>query len=236
MTTPPGGGRGNGNHERRDDAQGTLALAETLWRLDAIQFGDFSPGRTVRNSPVYVNAKLLISRPDALKKAVGLIEEELLASLAMRNRTVEPFDAIAGVPIGGLHIATALALQMNVPLLYVRPPRSADEVARPHIEGIYRPGQRALIVDDLAAGGGSLVETVLALRDAGLHVSDAVVLIDREQGAARRLHSMGVRLHPLLTLEVMLTYLESRGLIRTEEYERSMAYIHREGEPRSEFD
>ena len=46
--------------------QGRLWLADTLWRLGAIQFGDFSLGRTVRNSPVYVNAKLLISRPDAL--------------------------------------------------------------------------------------------------------------------------------------------------------------------------
>ncbi len=230
--------RSNGDtHGRRDnDAQGRLLLAETLWKLGGVQFGDFSLGRTVRNSPVYVNAKLLISRPDALKKTVGLIEEELLAGLTMRNRTIEPFDAIAGVPIGGLHIATALALQMNIPLLYVRPPRSADEVARPHIEGIYRPGHRALVVDDLAAGGGSLVDTVLALRDAGLHVSDAVVLIDREQGAERRLHSMGVRLHAVLSLEVMLTFLESKEYLRADDYERAMAYIRREGEPRSEFD
>ncbi|MDO9445687.1 MAG: phosphoribosyltransferase family protein, partial [Dehalococcoidia bacterium] len=170
-----------------DDAQGRLWLAETLWRLGAIQFGDFSLGRTVRNSPVYVNAKLLISRPDALKRTVRLIEDELEMGMVLRKPTVQPFEAIAGVPIGGLHIATALALQMEKPLLYLRPPRSPDEVVAPHVEGIYRPGQRVLVVDDLAAGGGSLVETVVGLRDAGVHVMNAVVLIDREQGAARRL-------------------------------------------------
>ncbi len=218
------------------DAQGRLWLAETLWRLGAIQFGDFSLGRTVRNSPVYVNAKLLISRPDALKRTVRLIQEELELGMAMRNRLVEPFDAIAGVPIGGLHIATALALQMDRPLLYLRPPRSPEEVMSPNVEGIYRPGQRVLIVDDLAAGGGSLVETVEGLREAGLMVNNVVVLVDREQGAARRLEAMGVHVHSVLTLEVMLTYLHSAGHLSRVDYDRSTAYLRREGEPRSEFD
>ena len=144
--------------------------------------------------------------------------------------------AIAGVPIGGLHIATALSLQMDRPLLYLRPARDPDEVLAPHVEGIYRPGQHVLVVDDLAAGGGSLVETIEGLRDAGLIVANAVVLIDREQGAARRLEAMGVRMHSILTLEVLLTYLHSAGHVNREDYDRSQGYLRREGEPRSEFD
>ena len=216
--------------------RGRLWLAETLWKLGSVQFGDFTLGRTVRGSPVYVNAKLLISRPDALLEVARLVEDEIRMALAMRNQPIEPFDSIAGVPIGGLHIATALSLQMQVPLLYVRPPREPVEVAAPQIEGIYRPGQMALIVDDLAAGGGSLLETADALRRAGLKVRDAIVLIDREQGAAQRLEGIGIRLHPILTLEVMLTYLHSQGRIQPDDYERAMAYIRRETEPRSEFD
>ena len=76
----------------------------------------------------------------------------------------------------------------------------------------------------------------MALRNAGLMVSDAVVLVDREQGAARRLEGMGVRFHALLTLETTLRYLESAGHIAAEDFERAMAYLRREGEPRSEFD
>lgn len=220
----------------REDAKGRLWLGDTLWRLGAIQFGDFSLGRTVRNSPVYVNAKLLISRPDALKRTVRLIQDELELGMAMRNRIVEPFDAIAGVPIGGLHIATALSLQMDRPLLYLRPARDPDEVLAPHVEGIYRPGQRVLVVDDLAAGGGSLVETIEGLRDAGLIVSNAVVLIDREQGAAKRLEAIGVRMHSVLSLDVLLTYLHSAAHVSREDYDRFQGYQRREGEPRSEFD
>ncbi|TAK80842.1 MAG: phosphoribosyltransferase [Dehalococcoidia bacterium] len=218
------------------DPQGRLWLADTMWRIGAIQFGDFSLGRTVRNSPVYVNAKLLISRPDALKRTARLIQDELELEMLKRQRTVDPFDAIAGVPIGGLHVATALALQMEKPLLYIRPAQDSEQAATPQIEGIYRPGMRVLIVDDLAAGGGSLVTTAESLRNAGLMVSDAVVLLDREQGAARRLEATGVRMHSLLSLAVVLTYLDSASLLREGDFDRAMAYLRREGEPRSEFD
>jgi orotate phosphoribosyltransferase/uridine monophosphate synthetase len=218
------------------DATGRFWLADVLWRLGGVQFGDFSLGRTVRHSPVYVNPKLIIARPAALSRVATLLEEELRMAMTMRNRPIASFDLLAGVPIGGLHIATALALQMRTPLLYARPDGPLDDEERPHIEGIYRPGQTALVLDDLATGGGSLVDTVSRLRRAGLHVRDAMVLIDREQGAHRRLEAMGVRLHPILSIEVLLTYLHSTGRIADEDHRRAMHYLRREGEVRSEFD
>jgi orotate phosphoribosyltransferase/uridine monophosphate synthetase len=221
----------NGN-----DARGPLWLAEVMWDLGCVQFGDFSLGRTARNSPVYLNPKLLVSRPDALARVAALIESELQMKIALRNRQVDPFDLIAGVPIGGLHIATALALQMRVPLIYARTDPLALVGERTHIEGIYRPGQTVLIVDDLATGGGSLVDTAEALRQQGLYVRDALVLINREQGAAQRLREAGVRLHPVLALEVLLTYLHEQGRLPSADYERAIAYLSREGDARSEFD
>ena len=226
MTAPRDGG----------NQGGPFWLADLLWRLGSVQFGDFTLGRTVRHSPVYLNPKLIISRPAALIRVAGLIEDELRTSMAMRNRAITSFELLAGVPIGGLHIATALALQLRTPLLYARPSANPDEETRPHIEGIYRPGQTALVVDDLAAGGGSLVQTATQLRRAGLHVRDAVVLVDREQGAARRLEAIGVRLHPMLTLEALLNYLNSAGRLQEDDYRRAMRYLHTEGEARSEFD
>ena len=225
MTNGPAGGQ----------ASGRFWLAGELWQLGAVQFGDFSLGRTVRHSPVYVNPKLIIARPSVLARIAILIDDELRMAMAMRNRPLEPYDLLAGVPIGGLHIATALALQVRTPLLYARPGVLQDE-ERPHIEGIYRPGQTALLVDDLATGCGSLVDTAARLRRAGLHVRDAVVLIDREQGARRRLESIGIRLHAMLTMEMLLTYLHSSGRVTDEDFRTAMHYIEREGEARSEFD
>ena len=208
-----------------------------LWRLGSVQFGDFSLGRTVRNSPVYINPKLVISQPDSLARVAQLIDEELQLAMSLRNPHVERFDIVAGVPIGGLHIATALSLQMRVPLVYARPRAPGDDPEeRPQIEGSYGPGQTALIVDDLAAGGGSLVDTARGLRRAGLRIRDAVVVVDREQGATRRLEALGVRLHPTLTLEVLLTFLHGEQRIGGDDYRQAMDYLHREGELRSEFD
>ncbi len=220
-----------------EEPRGRLWLADLLWRLGCVQFGDFSLGRTVRNSPIYINPKLIVSQPVSLARVGRLMDEELRLAMSMRNPHVERFDLIAGVPIGGLHVATVLSLQMRIPLVYPRPRAAGDEPAqRPQIEGSYRPGQTTLVVDDLAAGGGSLVHTVESLRRAGLRVRDAAVLIDREQGARRRLEALGVRLHPTLTLDVLLTYLHGSDRIGTDDYRRSMDYLHREGEPRSEFD
>ena len=68
MTDPP---------DKFDQSQlsGRLWLAEALWKLGSIQFGDFTLGRTVRNSPVYLNAKLLISRPADLRRTAQLIAD-----------------------------------------------------------------------------------------------------------------------------------------------------------------
>ncbi len=220
-------------------SHGRLWMADLLWRLGSVQFGDFSLGRTVRNSPVYINPKLVISRPEELARVVQVMDEELRLAMALRNPHVRRFDLIAGVPIGGLHIATALSLQMRVPLVYVRPappPDDSGSAPRVQIEGAYRPGQTALIVDDLAAGGGSLVDTATRLRRAGLMVRDAMVLVDRQQGASSRLERLGVRLHSALTLEVLLNHLQGEGRISHEDYRSAIEYLHREGDLRSEFD
>lgn len=210
------------------ELHGRLWLAEALWKLGSIQFGDFSLGRTVRNSPVYVNAKLLISRPAELKRTAQLIADELRMGQTMRNRQIEPFDVIAGVPIGGLHIATALSLEIETPLLYVRPSQLRDIGYTSQIEGIYTPDQSIVIVDDLAAGGGSLVKTIERLREAGLRVHDAVVLIDREQGASVQLKTLGVHLHSILTLDVILEYLHSANHINDQNFDASRSYLNRE--------
>ena len=85
-----------------------LWLAETLWELGAVQFGKFTLGRTTVDSPVYVNLRLLIGHPTALWRAAHIIWDELQALQRMRHPQVQPFDLVAGVPFGGLHIATQI--------------------------------------------------------------------------------------------------------------------------------
>ncbi len=199
-----------------------LWLAQTLWKLGAIQFGNFTLGRTAVNSPVYVNLRLLISNPTALQRAARVILDEVAALQSMREPHVAPFDLVAGVPFGGLHLATAYSLTAKVPMIYLHP---RQDRAGSDIEGLYSPNQTALIIDDLITGGGSIVETALILEEAGIRVRDAVALMDRQQGGRERLRQFGINLVSVLTLEVTLNYLMSSGKISEEWYRRSMEYL-----------
>jgi orotate phosphoribosyltransferase/uridine monophosphate synthetase len=201
--------------------RGNLWLADTLWKLGAIEFGDFTLGQTAVHSPVHVNLRLLVSKPTALQRAARVIRDEVEARRRMLNPRVAPFQLVAGVPFGGLHLATAFSLRAKVPLIYLRTrrPKSAQ------IEGLYEPGQTVLIIDDLITGGHSIVDTAERLEKAGLQVRDALVLVDRQQGGRQRLKRHGINLISVLTLEVVLNYLMSSGRISEEWYRRSLDYL-----------
>lgn len=209
-----------------------LWLAETLWNLGAVQFGSFTLGRTTVDSPVYVNLRLLISHPTALWQAAHIIWEEIQALQRMLNPQVQPFDLVAGVPFGGLHVGTAFSLTAKVPMIYLHP--RLDDLGN-DVEGIYHPNQTALIMDDLLAGGGSILETALQLGEAGLIVGDAVVLLDRQQGGRERLRRQGINLVSLLSLEVLMNHLMSSEKISRDWYRKTMEFLethrHLEGEP-----
>ena len=201
---------------------GNLWLAEELWKLDAIEFGDFTLGRTAVHSPMYINLRRLISNPKALARCARIIREELETLMSMRNPHVQPFSLVAGVPFGGLHVATAFSLAVNTPMIYIHPP-STDKADV--IEGIYVRGQTCLVIDDLITGGGSILQTAATLTEAGLLVRDAVTLIDRQEGGRAALKAAGINLIAILTLEQIANYLMSAGHIQEETYRKAMAYI-----------
>ena len=198
-----------------------LWLAQALWKLGAVQFGSFTVGRTTVDSPVYLNLRLLISNPTALWRAAHVILDEVLALQAMRNPQIAPFDFVAGVPFGGLHLATAFSLTAKVPMIYVHP-KDGESV----IEGLWDTGQRVLIIDDLITTGGSILETTRLLEDAGLICRDVVVLLDRQQGARERLRRHGYNLISILGIEPLLNHLMSTGKIKEDSFRRSIEYIH----------
>jgi len=203
-------------------SQSNLWLADTLWRLGAVQFGDFTVGRTTVHSPIHVNLRLLIAHPTALARAAHIVLTELQALQSMRNPQIDPFDLVCGVPFGGLVVAEAFSLSSKIPLIYLHPRK--DDLDS-DVEGIYHPSQTALIMDDLITGGGSIVLTANRLRDEGLFVRDAVVLFDRQSGGRAKLVEAGMRLVSVLTLEVLLTYLRSTGKIGEEWHRKSMAFF-----------
>jgi len=208
-----------------DPDPGNLWLARSLWDSGAIQFGSFNIGTTVA-SPIYINARRLISNPRTLRRIGELLADETRTLTGMLHPHLSPFELVAGVPLGGLHLATSFSLTADVPLIYPNPKAREHEVYE-EIEGAYVPGQTVLLVDDLITGGSSVVETAETLRSAGLMVHDAIVLIDRQAGGQASLEEAGIKLHPLLTIESLLNYLVARELITQAQYARALTYVSR---------
>lgn len=205
------------------DEPGNLWLARALWDSGGIMFGDFDLGATL-GSPVYINVRRLIAHPWALRRIGELLNDETRMLGGMLRPTIAPFELIAGVPMGGLHAATAFSLSSNVPMIYVHPSSQIRHVAE-EIEGAYYPGQTVILVDDLMTRGGSLSETADLLRSAGLMVQDAFVLIDRGAGGVERLRREGINVHSLLTLQGLLNYLLTRELITEAMYAKCLTWL-----------
>ncbi|MGH2365564.1 MAG: orotate phosphoribosyltransferase [Chloroflexota bacterium] len=200
-----------------------LWLARTLHRLGAVRFGDFNLGRSTVHSPIYIDLKVMLGDPSVLRNAARLIQQETRFGQSLLRTKVGWFDVAAGVPYGGLHLATAFSLATNTPLIYVRQPKEDSEGHV--IEGVRQPGWTALIVDDLVTGGRSILETATLLRREGVQVQDVIVLLDRDQGAADRLKGEGLHLISILKLPVMLNLYASEGWITSDQHQQAMDYI-----------
>ena len=201
-----------------------LWLAQTLFDLGGVQFGNFTVSESAVSSPVFVNPKVLISNPTALRVASKLMQQEINLAQSLRRARAHPFAVVAGVPVGGLLLATAFSLETNIPMIYarVRP----EGTGKRGIEGRFNMGDTALIIDDLITRGSSVLETAELLEENRIKVKDVIVLVDREHGATERLRRRGYNLISILKLDVMLNHYMSGGLISEETYNTCAEYLH----------
>jgi len=207
----------------KEQSLDNLWLAQTLFDLGGVQFGNFTVSESTVSSPVFVNPKVLISNPTALRVASKLMQQEIDLAQSLRRPRVHPFAVVAGVPVGGLLLASAYSLETNIPMIYAR--NRPEGTGKRGIEGRFTPGDTTLIIDDLITRGGSILETAKLLEEHDLKVKDVIVLVDREQGATERLRYQGYNLISILKLDVMLNHYMSRGLISEETYQVCAEYL-----------
>ncbi len=193
------------------------SLADGLLQAGCVQFGDFKL-KSGEHSPIYFDLRRLTGDP-ALLRRVADAYLPLLTGLT--------FDRLAAVPYAGLPIATALSLQSGVPLVYPR--KELKEYGTGAVvEGGFKSGEVALLIDDLATTGGSKFEAIERLGAAGLTVRDVVVLIDRQAGARQALAQAGLRLHTVFTLSQLLDYWELVGAVGLGDLAKARAFLAHE--------
>lgn len=108
-------------------------------------------------------------------------------------------DAIAGLELGGVPLATILSQLTALPALFVRKEAKTYGTCR-LAEGGELDRRRLTVVEDVVTSGGQVVTSCGDLRERGAIVEHAVCVIDRESGGAANLADAGVELRPLYTM------------------------------------
>jgi uridine monophosphate synthetase len=189
-------------------------LARLLFEAGCVKFGDFTL-KSGLQSPIYIDLRILTSFPPVMFK-VARAYYRILESLT--------FDRLAAIPYTAIPIATAVSLQGLWPLVYPR--KEAKEYGtKARIEGIFNPGERIAIIDDLTTTGSSKFEIIETLTTEGLQIEDIVVLIDRESGALESLAHAGFRLHAVFTLTQLCQMLRDEDLITLEQQQAVLTFI-----------
>ena len=189
-------------------------LAQDLVDSQCVRFGQFKLKSGIM-SPIYLDLRRLVTHPQILKR-VAQAYAVTLKELS--------FNRLAGIPYAALPIATVIALEIDRPLIYPRR-EAKDYGTKAVIEGDYQSGETIVVIDDLATTGGSKIEAIQKLEEAGLKVRDIVVLIDRGQGAGPMLAEAGYRLHSVVNLLDLLPEWLRSGAISHEQFEEVATFL-----------
>ncbi len=187
------------------------AVARQLLQIKAIKLNPQNPftWASGRRSPIYCDNRVVLSYP-AVRRFVA--EQLVVASDAFL-----PFAGVAGVATAGIPHGALLADRLDVPFIYIR--SSAKAHGRQNqIEGELLPGARYLVVEDLISTGGSSLQAVEALRQAGGKVAGVVALFS--YGFAEAQAAFDAAHCPFVTLshyDALLTEAVASGYITTEE-------------------
>jgi orotate phosphoribosyltransferase len=152
-----------------------MEICRILNRIGALQFGAFKL-TSGKISPYYIDLRIVPSFPDAFQRITDFYVVFIGDEIGVKN-----FERVAGIPVAGVPFTSLIACSLKKPFLYIR--RGVRLHGRQRrIEGILAPGDRVLLIDDLVTTGLSLRKAAKAITAEGGVVTEAVVLLDRQEG------------------------------------------------------
>jgi len=165
--------------------------------------GDFVL-RSGKRSRYYLDKYRFETRPELLRALGERIAGAVAAHAPDATRLAAP-------ELGAVALAAAASLESGLPFLIVR--KAAKEYGTANrLEGPFDDGETVCLVEDVVTSGGALLESVEALREAGLQVQTAVCVVDREEGGADALARRAVRLRPIFRAGELLEEAKSPAI------------------------
>ncbi|XP_026728579.1 uridine 5'-monophosphate synthase-like isoform X2 [Trichoplusia ni] len=180
-------------------------LAVALFEAGAVRLGDIE-AKLGRRTPIYFDLRVVVSHP---KVMISVAQQLQKLSEDIHH------DLLCGVPYAALPIAAVMSINTDTPMIMKRKETKLYGTKK-MLEGKFENNQRCLVVEDVVTSGGSLMETVCTLRAEGLNVTDAVVVLDREQGGVSVLKKNGITVTSIFTLTDLLKMLNEAGKISDE--------------------
>ena len=194
-------------------------IAKDLLKIQAVFFRPDEPFTWASGikSPVYTDNRLTLTAPE-----VRLDVEQGLAQLIKEN--YPEAEVQMGTSTAGIAHAAITAHLLNMPMGYVRS-GAKDHGRQNQIEGRLEPGQKVVVVEDLISTGGSVIEVVEVLREAGAEVLGVVSIFTYGmQKGLERLAAAQVKNISLTNFDVVAETAAQEGYIRPEDVERLMAF------------
>ena len=194
-------------------------IAKDLFKIQAVFFRPDEPFTWASGikSPVYTDNRLTLTAPE-----VRLDVEQGLARLIKEN--YPEAEVLMGTSTAGIAHAAITAHLLNMPMGYVRS-GAKDHGRQNQIEGRLEPGQKVVVVEDLISTGGSVIEVVEVLREAGAEVLGVVSIFTYGmQKGLERLAAAQVKNISLTNFDVVAETAAQEGYIRPEDVERLIAF------------
>jgi orotate phosphoribosyltransferase len=147
-------------------------IADILLDIGAVTLSPAKPYRYASGilSPIYTDCRLLMSYVKEREMVVGAYEEVLRDKIGLEN-----VDCLAGVASSGIPHAAWLAERIKKPMVYVRK-EEKDHGKQKLIEGRLEKGAKVVVIEDLVSQGGSSLNAVKSVKEAGAVPTHCVVI------------------------------------------------------------
>ena len=194
-------------------------IAKDLLSIKAVFFRPEEPfvWASGIKSPVYCDNRLTLTAPEVRNDV-----ENGLSEIIKEN--YPDVEVLMGTSTAGIAHAAIVGHIMGLPMGYVRS-GAKDHGRQNRIEGRLEPGQKVVVIEDLISTGGSVIEVVDALREAGAEVLGiASIFTYGMQKGLDRLKEAGVKNISLTDFDCIASVAAEEGYIKPEDVKRLIAF------------